>query len=222
MLCCAFKKNLFTSYCEEWTVKGKREAGRQGASRSGRRGWIGTILQWKAQQALVMGCLLGVGSGQRRGGRTRMIPGPLFPPLVCPFLLYYHLGKMSMGLWDICFDWLVPEFSNLGFCAVYFEASSWWYGALTRCELITYPSSLRQETSHLHHRGLFITTLLPYLQASHERLWSQCVIENTCINPWDSGGNIEKQTYNETIYLSGNLFSSFCMYVYSLKVLWSK
>lgn len=98
MLCCALKKNLFTSYCEEWTVKGKREAGRQGASRSGRRGWIGTILQWKAQQALVMGCLLGVGSGQRRGGRTRMIPGPLFPPLVCPFLLYYHLRKNEHGL----------------------------------------------------------------------------------------------------------------------------
>lgn len=69
MLYCAFKKNLFAYYCEEWTVKGKREAGRQGASRSGRRGWIGTILRRKAQQALVMGCLLewGVGKGEEGG-----------------------------------------------------------------------------------------------------------------------------------------------------------
>lgn len=199
MLYCAFKKNLFAYYCEEWTVKGKREAGRQGASRSGRRGWIGTILRRKAQQALVMGCLLEWGVGKGEEGGPGWYLGHFFPLWFAPFFCIIISGKMSMGLWDSCFDWLVPEFSNLGFCAVYFEASGWWYGALTHCELITYPSSLRQETSHLHHRGLFITTLLPCLQASHERLWSRCVIENTCINPWGSGGNIEKQTYNEPI-----------------------
>lgn len=103
-----------------------------------------------------------MGRGKGEGpGRT---PGHFPPPpfLLCPALfLFYRRRKNESRLVRQLLSSVKAESSNLEFREEYLEPSGHWYGVVARHELITYPSYLRWETSHLHHGGLFITALLP-------------------------------------------------------------